>query len=117
MGNQIIRGKFQLIVQIGNAWIDDNTGYKGIYEYYWTHALNSDETNSGINKYCDFLTGNFSSACYDYQNQGDVEMGGIYIYNIYAPLCNPSAPEPPSPGSVSLQLSTSTFLFEFLQQM
>ncbi|XP_057503101.1 serine carboxypeptidase 1-like [Actinidia eriantha] len=87
-------------IAIGNAWIDDTTGNKGIYEYYWTHALNSDETNSGINKYCDFLTGNFSSACYGYQNQGDVEMGEIYIYNIYAPFCNPSAPEPPSPGSI-----------------
>ncbi|XP_057503735.1 serine carboxypeptidase 1-like [Actinidia eriantha] len=86
--------------KIRNAWIDDNTGTKGIYEYYWTHALNSDESNSGINKYCDFLNGNFSSACYDYQNQGDVETGVIDICNIYAPFCNPSAPEPPSPGSI-----------------
>uniref|UniRef100_A0A5B7A3C7 Carboxypeptidase n=1 Tax=Davidia involucrata TaxID=16924 RepID=A0A5B7A3C7_DAVIN len=87
-------------IAIGNAWIDDNTGIKGTYDYFWTHALNSDETNTGINKYCDFVTGNFSKTCYQYQDQGYEEAGELDIYNIYAPLCNSSAPKPSSPGSV-----------------
>ncbi|XP_062100210.1 serine carboxypeptidase 1-like [Humulus lupulus] len=78
-------------IAIGNAWIDDNTGEQGIYEYYWSHALNSDETHAGIQKYCDFVTGNFSSICEQYLGQGDGELGNIDIYNIYAPLCHSSA--------------------------
>ncbi|KAF2309879.1 hypothetical protein GH714_005469 [Hevea brasiliensis] len=87
-------------IAIGNAWIDDNTGVKGTYDYYWTHALNSDETNAGINKYCDFVTGNFSSICNKYQDLGDEEVGDLDAYNIYAPFCNQSAPKSGSPGSV-----------------
>lgn len=89
------------MAQIGNAWIDDNTGGKGTYDFYWTHALNSDETNAAINKYCDFVTGNFSSICEQYQSQGDDEVGNIDIYNIYAPLCNQSAHKSGLTASVS----------------
>lgn len=79
------------MVQIGNAWIDDNLCIKGMYDYFWTHALNSDETQEGIVKYCDFVTGNFSSECEKYQNRGYDELANLNIYNIYAPPCNPSA--------------------------
>ncbi|KAI3758979.1 hypothetical protein L6452_06552 [Arctium lappa] len=87
-------------IAIGNAWIDDNTSIEGMYDYYWTHALNSDETNVGINKNCDYVSGNFSDTCYKYQSQGDGEYGRIDIYNIYAPLCDGSTQKPGSPGSV-----------------
>ncbi|KAI8548710.1 hypothetical protein RHMOL_Rhmol07G0295200 [Rhododendron molle] len=88
-------------IAIGNAWIDDNTSNQGIYDYYWTHALNSDETHAGITEYCDYVNGNFTSQCYQYQDQGDAEVGDIDIYNIYYPLCDPSAPKPPPVGSVN----------------
>ncbi|KAL6316075.1 hypothetical protein AAG906_015582 [Vitis piasezkii] len=88
-------------IAIGNAWIDDNTSLKGIYDYIWTHALSSDESNAGIQKYCDFTTGNFSTKCLDYTNQADGEVGHIDIYNIYAPLCHSSGPTPRSVGSVN----------------
>ncbi|WCJ35374.1 Serine carboxypeptidase 1 [Euphorbia peplus] len=87
-------------IAIGNAWIDDNTGTKGTYDYYWTHGLNSDETNAGINKNCDYLTGNFSAVCYQYQDKGDGEVGRIDHYNIYAPLCDDSEPASTTPPSV-----------------
>ncbi|KAG6626623.1 hypothetical protein I3843_15G058300 [Carya illinoinensis] len=87
-------------IAIGNAWIDDNTGILGIYDYFWTHALNSDDTNAGIHRYCDFNTGNFSSKCEQYQGRGNEEVGELNIYNIYAPLCNGSAPNSGSSGSV-----------------
>ncbi|WCJ35376.1 Serine carboxypeptidase 1 [Euphorbia peplus] len=87
-------------IAIGNAWIDDNTGTKGTYDYYWTHGLNSDETNSGINKNCDYLTGNFTNICFDYQNAGDREVGLIDRYNIYASSCDTSAIISSTPPSV-----------------
>lgn len=91
-------------MQIGNAWIDDSTGQLGIYDYLWTHALNSDETNAGIHKYCDFASDNSSSSCDKYQNQAMDEAGNVDIYNIYAPLCKISQANSPSTstGSVSL---------------
>ncbi|KAK9074438.1 hypothetical protein SSX86_007036 [Deinandra increscens subsp. villosa] len=87
-------------IAIGNAWIDDSTSYEGTYDYFWTHALNSDETNTGINKNCDYVSGNFSDVCEEYQSQGDYEVGGIDIYNIYAPLCDNDAEKTTSRGSV-----------------
>ncbi|KAJ4831607.1 hypothetical protein Tsubulata_014820, partial [Turnera subulata] len=74
-------------IAIGNAWIDDNTGVKGRFDYSWTHALNSDETHATITKYCDFLTGNFSDLCFKYLSQAYDEAGNIDWDNIYAPIC------------------------------
>ncbi|XP_050267246.1 LOW QUALITY PROTEIN: serine carboxypeptidase 1-like [Quercus robur] len=87
-------------IAIGNAWIDDNTGIMGRFDYFWTHALNSDETNAGIHQYCNFVTGNFSSKCDDYLYQGYAEIGNLDIYNIYAPLCKSSGPKAGPSGSV-----------------
>ncbi|KAK8988909.1 hypothetical protein V6N11_030281 [Hibiscus sabdariffa] len=94
-------------IAIGNAWIDDGICTKGLFDYLWTHALNSDETNEGINKYCDFDSENLVSEmadatdqCDKYQSQGVTEMGDIDLYGIYAPLCNLSAIKPGSDGNV-----------------
>ncbi|KAL5844943.1 hypothetical protein ACOSQ4_010901 [Xanthoceras sorbifolium] len=87
-------------IAIGNAWIDDNTGNKGFYDYFWTHAINSDETNAGINKYCNFADSDQSSTCSQYISQGSQETGNIDIYNIYAPLCKSSAAKSASAASV-----------------
>ncbi|EXB75616.1 Serine carboxypeptidase II-3 [Morus notabilis] len=84
-------------IAIGNAWIDDKTGEQGTYDYFWTHALTSDESQAGILKYCDFV--NYTSLCDKYLSQADNEVGYIDIYNIYAPMCKSSAPKS-STGSV-----------------
>ncbi|KAL9682167.1 hypothetical protein QQ045_013960 [Rhodiola kirilowii] len=78
-------------IAIGNAWIDDNICDKGMYDYFWTHGLNSDETNQAINKHCDYATGNFSDMCNKFQSQANEEVGELDIYNIYAAPCVPSA--------------------------
>ncbi|XP_038702804.1 serine carboxypeptidase 1-like isoform X1 [Tripterygium wilfordii] len=88
-------------IALGNAWIDESTGKKGRYDYYWTHSLNSDEIHEGINKYCNFVTGNYPSTCLQYQNQGDSEVEKLDLYNIYAPICKQSALKPGSTGSVT----------------
>ncbi|XP_076883277.1 serine carboxypeptidase 1-like [Bidens hawaiensis] len=89
-------------IAIGNAAIDDNTDNQGMYDYFWTHALNSDETNTAINKYCDYASGNFSSTCEHYQNHGRSVFEKIDVYNIYAPSCdvNSDTQNSGSPGSV-----------------
>ena len=97
-------------MQIGNAWIDDKTGQLGIYDYFWTHALNSDETNAGIHKYCNFDDGDSSSTCDDYQSKWGEEAGGLDIYNIYAPTCKLSTPKSSPSGSVSLYASNKIVL-------
>ena len=102
-------------MQIGNAWIDDNTGQVGMYDYFWTHALNSDETNAGIHKYCNLVTDNFPSQCDDYQTRGDLETGNIDIYNIYAPICKNAKPKSGQSGSVSLYaLIKIVFIYLFI---
>ncbi|GLT47018.1 hypothetical protein SLA2020_207400 [Shorea laevis] len=101
-------------IAIGNAWIDDNIGTKGIYDYYWTHALNSDETYAGINKYCDFVTGNYSSICQQYQYQGDSEIGNINIYDIYAPLCNTLAISSGSGSVENFDPCSDNYVYSYL---
>ncbi|XP_039049984.1 serine carboxypeptidase 1-like [Hibiscus syriacus] len=97
-------------IAIGNAWIDDDICTKGLFDYLWTHALNSDETNEGINKYCNFASEDLvtkkadadttTDQCNKYQSQGTTEMGDIDLYGIYAPICNLSAIKPGSDGNV-----------------
>nr|KJB29510.1 hypothetical protein B456_005G104400 [Gossypium raimondii] len=97
-------------IAIGNAWIDDAICMKGMFDYLWTHALNSDETNEGINKYCNFVSEDSVSKkgdgddntiqCGKYLSQGFREMGFIDLYDIYAPQCNLSAIKPGSNGNI-----------------
>ncbi|XP_057425107.1 serine carboxypeptidase 1-like [Lotus japonicus] len=77
-------------IAIGNAWIDDNYCSKGMYDYFWTHGLISDETHKGLQKHCNFKHANLTSECNKYADRVDEELGNIDIYNIYAPLCNSS---------------------------
>ena len=39
---------------VGNAWTVAEEDNKGAAQYWWTHALNSDETFEGIMENCDF---------------------------------------------------------------
>ena len=75
-------------MQVGNGWIDDNLCTKGMYDYFWSHGLNSDETHAAIERNCDFESGNFSGECNKYINIADGEIGNINIYNIYAQPCD-----------------------------
>ncbi|RVW49740.1 Serine carboxypeptidase II-3 [Vitis vinifera] len=78
--------------KIGNAWIDYETGLKGMYDFFWTHSLISDEINEGINLNCNFSSETtISDACEQYLDDADAAIGYIYIYDIYAPLCSSSS--------------------------
>lgn len=90
--------------QIGNAWIDDATGTKGLFDYLWTHALNSDQTHEVIEKYCDFTSENPSAICINATSRALIEKGNIDFYNIYAPQCHDSSLKSGSTGSVSIPI-------------
>lgn len=74
---------------IGNAVINDETDQSGMYEYFATHALTSDETWYAIQKYCNFSPNvtNQVDQCNSALNEADNDVSSIDIYNIYAPLC------------------------------
>lgn len=84
--------------------IDDVTTIKGIFDYFWTHALNSDQTHHLIKKYCDFTSENISAACINATISSILEKGSIDSSNIYAPLCYDSSLKNGSTGSVSIPL-------------
>ncbi|XP_076883797.1 serine carboxypeptidase-like 40 [Bidens hawaiensis] len=75
---------------IGNAVINDETDSIGMYDYFHTHALISDETREQIQKHCDFspnaTEGN--AECKKVTDHVDNDLyEKIDIYNIYAPKC------------------------------
>ncbi|KAG4198276.1 hypothetical protein ERO13_A05G076150v2, partial [Gossypium hirsutum] len=87
-------------IAVGNGLLDEAITLRGIYDNFWTHALNSDETYKGIHKYCDFANDTVSEKCFDFTGQADDEIGDIDIYNIYAAICLDSSLKNGSHGSV-----------------
>ncbi|XP_057955749.1 serine carboxypeptidase 1-like [Malania oleifera] len=78
-------------IAIGNAWIDDATNIMGLFDYLWTHAMNSDETNKGVHSHCYSVNGTSTPQCESFLVKAILETGDIDLYNIYAPIClNPS---------------------------
>ncbi|KAF8022267.1 hypothetical protein BT93_G2420 [Corymbia citriodora subsp. variegata] len=73
---------------IGNAVINDETDNKGMYEYFATHALISQETWYAIQKYCKFSPNATEvSQCKAAKMDADSEVLNIDVYGIYAPRC------------------------------
>ncbi|XP_024518303.1 serine carboxypeptidase II-1 isoform X3 [Selaginella moellendorffii] len=73
---------------VGNAvtdWYYDNLG---IVDYYWTHALISDETYTTMKRHCKFTSVELSSECQrimDYAS--NQEIGNVDLHSIYTPVC------------------------------
>ncbi|XAR63478.1 Carboxypeptidase D [Bertholletia excelsa] len=89
-------------MQIGNAWMNDETDLRGLVDYLASHALISDETWYQIYKYCDFsLKTNISDQCKNAAVQAYNDVKDIDILNIYAPLClSPNLTVKPKKASV-----------------
>ncbi|KAJ3683831.1 hypothetical protein LUZ60_014058 [Juncus effusus] len=83
-------------IMIGNAVINDATDTAGIFDYFWTHALISDETINVIHKNCNFSIDNGGPTCSSALDGSDTDVGNINIYDIYAPLCTATSPKTPS---------------------
>ncbi|KAM3377152.1 hypothetical protein P3S68_009565 [Capsicum galapagoense] len=79
-------------IATGNALLDDETMNSGSYDFYWTHALISDEVHQGIVSNCNFSAeASTSEACDEYTSEADSCQANIYDYNTYSQLCNSSA--------------------------
>ncbi|XP_073030409.1 serine carboxypeptidase-like 40 [Primulina eburnea] len=76
-------------IMIGNAVINEETDEKGLYEFFASHALMSDQTFNNVMKYCDFSpnSSDESKNCSQAVEEAGENVGNIDIYNIYAPLC------------------------------
>ncbi|KAK6143181.1 hypothetical protein DH2020_023529 [Rehmannia glutinosa] len=78
---------------IGNAAVNDEADVKGMYEYFASHAIISDETLDQILNYCGFSPNYTQSLneCSLAISKADNNINPIYIYNIYAPKCTNSS--------------------------
>ncbi|KAF9592786.1 hypothetical protein IFM89_017356 [Coptis chinensis] len=104
---------------IGNAVINDITDEKGMYEYFWTHALLSDESNLAVQKYCDFspnaTTANEPKQCTDAMTEADNNINPIDIYNIYAPTCHlKNLTDKPKKTSGTIDPCSDNYVYAYL---
>ncbi|CAM8963959.1 unnamed protein product [Rhodiola kirilowii] len=74
---------------IGNAVINDLTDQIGMYDYFATHALASDEAVQQIKTLCDFSPQATKQTlkCLNAADEVDKDVFYLDIYNIYASLC------------------------------
>ncbi|KAL3538893.1 hypothetical protein ACH5RR_002259 [Cinchona calisaya] len=81
-------------IAIGNAYVDFETENTGMYDFFWSHSLISDEIHDNIVSNCNFSSeSTVSDACNGYVAEADNMRGDIFIYDIYAPWCSsPSTP-------------------------
>ncbi|KAF6168440.1 hypothetical protein GIB67_004992 [Kingdonia uniflora] len=75
-------------VIIGKAVINDETATLGMYDYFWSHALISDESINNMHKHCTFAPNvNESQTCTDAAKNVDSVLYLLNIYNTYSPIC------------------------------
>ncbi|KNA12226.1 hypothetical protein SOVF_127870 [Spinacia oleracea] len=75
---------------MGNAVINDETDLKEMYEYFWTHAIISDEVRNDVMKHCNFSpnANNQKIECNSAADQVEIDIQYLDVYNIYAPVCH-----------------------------
>lgn len=81
-----------MLLQIGNAVLNDATDQLGMVEYAWSHAIISDELYSTVRKECDSFKeegegGRASKACSPAVRAFLQAYNDIDIYSIYSPIC------------------------------
>jgi len=76
--------------KIGNAVINDWTDSKGMYDFFWTHALISDATADAIGRYCNFSAAAADSdECDEATSDAGEALEDIDIYNSTRPTASP----------------------------
>ncbi|KAK1680719.1 hypothetical protein QYE76_041567 [Lolium multiflorum] len=76
-------------ILVGNPYLDMNRNIKGAVDYFWTHAVMSDEVYANVTKNCDFdsVDGEWYSEPACSGALDGFQPGDIDGYNIYAPVC------------------------------
>ncbi|XP_076901776.1 serine carboxypeptidase-like 40 [Bidens hawaiensis] len=105
-------------ILIGNAVINDETDNIGMYDYFHTHALISDETREQIRKHCDFSPyATVSAECKKVTDHVDHVLKNIYIYNIYAPQClNPDLTSKPKRMSHVIDPCSDLYTYAYMNR-
>lgn len=106
---------------IGNAVINDETDVKGMYDYFVSHALISDETAYKIKKYCNFENNSEadpSNECNAATEEADQDIYFLDIYNIYAPLCHNSSLTvlPKQPSVMNFDPCSDDYVYAYLNR-
>jgi len=76
-----------LVVQIGNAAIDNEADQKGLVEYAWDHAVISDGLYHNITTNCNFQFENQTDECNYYSDKFFEAYDVIDLYSLYTPTC------------------------------
>ncbi|KAE8723051.1 Serine carboxypeptidase-like 40 [Hibiscus syriacus] len=105
-------------IAVGNGVIDDRTALLGRYDYFWTHALNSDETNKGIHTYCHYFDDRDPEQCANFIIKSSTERGHIDEYNIYTPRCqlNSSSSIKISSDSTNFDPCSNHYMLSYLNR-
>ncbi|KAG6486299.1 hypothetical protein ZIOFF_054869 [Zingiber officinale] len=122
LAHAILHHKDRLInlkgIAIGNAVINEETDRKGLFDYFWTHALIADETIVSIHKFCNFSpdTQQQPPECDRAVAEANRVFDEVNIYNIYAPLCFSLGvtPTPKLPSIDNFDPCTSNYVEAYL---
>jgi serine carboxypeptidase-like clade 2 len=81
--------EFPLVLKVGNPYLDANRNIMGTVDFFWTHAVMSDEVYVNVTKNCNFdsVDGSTLSEAACNGALEPFEAGNIDAYNIYAPVC------------------------------
>ncbi|XP_073124992.1 serine carboxypeptidase-like 26 [Henckelia pumila] len=86
-------------IAIGNAYIDYEDEMSGMYDYFWSHALVSDEHQEAILANCNFSSkATVTQKCQESTDAADFDVGDIFIYGIYEPWCDSNSTAPSITG-------------------
>ncbi|ESR66817.1 serine carboxypeptidase-like 29 [Citrus sinensis] len=76
---------------VGNALTDDYHDYLGLFQFWWSAGLISDDTYKQLNLLCDYESFvHPSSSCDKVLEVADNELGNIDQYSIFTPSCTAS---------------------------
>ncbi|OIT36033.1 serine carboxypeptidase-like 40 [Nicotiana attenuata] len=102
---------------IGNAVINEDTDNVGMYEYFASHALISDQTFLDIQKYCysDFYN---EEKCNKAGAVSDNNTDNLDIYNIYFPLCHDGnlTKYPKFPSTLQFDPCSDNYIYAYLNR-
>ncbi|XP_025884785.1 serine carboxypeptidase-like 40 [Solanum lycopersicum] len=102
---------------IGNAVINDDTDIIGMYEYFASHALISDETYHDIQNSC-FVENYNESKCNSAIAISDNNINYLDIYNIYFPLCKNGnlTKHPKIPPPLQIDPCSADYIYAYLNR-
>ncbi|WMV10708.1 hypothetical protein MTR67_004093 [Solanum verrucosum] len=102
---------------IGNAVINDDTDTIGMYEYFASHALISDETYHDILNSC--YDDNYNqSKCDEAAEITNKNLNNLDIYNIYYPLCKNGnlTKYPKTPTPLQIDPCSDKYIYAYMNR-